>query len=568
MIIQIKYQPNNCYFLGNTFRILLISIFLSLNLFINSVAQDSCVYSRISTINKYCKISGGLNYGISFQQNQNNLLPQNLWNFSANINIKVLNILNLPFSYTASSQNKQFNKPAFSRFGISPKYKNLTVHLGYRTLSFSEFTLASLMFKGFAVNYILKSQNLNITTIYGNFTQPDFTSQPTQAIVNNQDPTNPYAIYPSNAETLKTIGKGIKISRQTISNSYSIIFFNFLKQYNNDSLSIQNLTIQQNSLFSIEAQQKISSRLSFNSNFFLSLFPDYSKLSELVYISSHSRQSTGWNFSLKYSLKNKMLSINHLHIPSDYFSIGAPFLQNNLNQYSISLNLGLFKNLASFSINSGIMQNNLDNKLNNTSKRIISSIQAGIKISKAVNLSIIYSNFSLYSLPVRIEFTDSVRFLQVTENAGVAANFSKQNNKIQQNIMLSGQYQKARQIQRTEQNMPTNQLVNLSFNYNLKIKKLQLAINSGINKSINLNTQAQNLWLPSIRLSKKICKNGGEIAGSTMLYLSKNSTVSHSQSISYNNTILKKININLSYQLSNRNNNMFTAGSAQISYTF
>ena len=46
----------------------------------------------------------------------------------------------LPFSFTYSDRNKSFRQP-FNQFGLSPKYKWITLHLGYRNINFSKYVL-------------------------------------------------------------------------------------------------------------------------------------------------------------------------------------------------------------------------------------------------------------------------------------------------------------------------------------------------------------------------------------------------------------------------------------------
>ena len=58
--------------------------------------------------------------------------------------------LSLPFSLTFSEQDRSFSQP-FNQFGVSPHYEWITGHLGYRNLSFSQFTLAGHQMLGAGV---------------------------------------------------------------------------------------------------------------------------------------------------------------------------------------------------------------------------------------------------------------------------------------------------------------------------------------------------------------------------------------------------------------------------------
>ena len=69
-----------------------------------------------------------------------------------NINVDLYG-LSLPFSFTYSNQESYFGQP-FNQFGVSPTYKWATLHLGYRNISHSSYTLAGhqLLGAGFELN--------------------------------------------------------------------------------------------------------------------------------------------------------------------------------------------------------------------------------------------------------------------------------------------------------------------------------------------------------------------------------------------------------------------------------
>ena len=55
--------------------------------------------------------------------------------------------LQLPFSFVLSTTERSFNQP-FNQFGVSPRYKSLTLHGGYRSLHLSDFTLNDAVILG------------------------------------------------------------------------------------------------------------------------------------------------------------------------------------------------------------------------------------------------------------------------------------------------------------------------------------------------------------------------------------------------------------------------------------
>ena len=75
----------------------------------------------------------------------------------------------MPFSFNWYSNEKAGFTQPFNQFGISPTYKWLTFHLGYRNVSFSEYTLNGYTFLG--VGLEARPGKFRLGAIYGKFNQ-------------------------------------------------------------------------------------------------------------------------------------------------------------------------------------------------------------------------------------------------------------------------------------------------------------------------------------------------------------------------------------------------------------
>lgn len=71
------------------------------------------------------------------------------WVLNGSVNANIYDI-DLPFSFTYSEQERDFAQP-FNQFGASPTWKWLRGHLGYRSLTYSAYTLAGHQFLGGAI---------------------------------------------------------------------------------------------------------------------------------------------------------------------------------------------------------------------------------------------------------------------------------------------------------------------------------------------------------------------------------------------------------------------------------
>jgi len=142
-------------------------IFLSLN----SYSQDL----ENITLKNAVKISGG----IGFQSTAYNAwgVPMNrdpfLMQVNLNLNISVLGVVNIPFSASFSNQGSKYSTPQpFNTFGMSPKYKAVTLHIGYRSLNLSEFSLSGSQFLGVGLEIQPKNSFVKGKVLWGRFAKP------------------------------------------------------------------------------------------------------------------------------------------------------------------------------------------------------------------------------------------------------------------------------------------------------------------------------------------------------------------------------------------------------------
>ncbi|MEM6772319.1 MAG: hypothetical protein AAF597_17215, partial [Bacteroidota bacterium] len=90
---------------------------------------------------KPVQLSGSLSLGGFFYNTTREFTPISPYgySFNANLNLRIKS-LDIPLSVSVNEQGSTFRQP-FNRFGISPKFKSLTVHLGHRNLFWSPFVL-------------------------------------------------------------------------------------------------------------------------------------------------------------------------------------------------------------------------------------------------------------------------------------------------------------------------------------------------------------------------------------------------------------------------------------------
>src|SRR5574343_198436 len=91
------------------------------------------------------RFCGGLSVGANFYQVKG-IEPRSkpfLWSLNGSPTLTIYGV-SLPFYFNIGAQNRTFSQP-FNQFGVSPKYKWLTLHGGWRSLQYSNFTLGGLV---------------------------------------------------------------------------------------------------------------------------------------------------------------------------------------------------------------------------------------------------------------------------------------------------------------------------------------------------------------------------------------------------------------------------------------
>ena len=178
-------------------------------LFINVVGQD---FDNLSE-KKPVSLSGGLSLSNSFYGATNipNRRAPYSYVINANANFRLYGVT-IPFYFIYTDEQSSFSQP-FNRFGLSPHYKWATLHLGYRNVSFSPFTLAGHTFLGAGIE--LNPGVLRFGAVYGKFQEA--ISEDTTGIPGNDLYQMPLPSYQRN-------GYAVKVGIGSEKNYFDLIF--------------------------------------------------------------------------------------------------------------------------------------------------------------------------------------------------------------------------------------------------------------------------------------------------------------------------------------------------------
>lgn len=467
------------------------------------------------------KVSGGLNYSSVFYNAHGipNRRQPFTWFLNGNISVNVLDI-SLPFTFNYSNNQVAYTQP-FNIQSFNPTYKWIKGYAGITSMNFSQYTLAGHVFAGGGVE--LAPKNFKFSAMYGRLKKAvEFD------VINNSDVNMSY----------ERMGWGMLAGYEK--NGYGIKLIYFGANDNPTSLQFtplnSNITPMENSVVSLGGNATFFKKVKLEAEYALSGLTrnvtspsdlnsaPKNKLPLLFTPNSTSQFFSAFKTSIGYSLKTFAISLNYERIDPDYKTLGAYYLNNDLENITVAPNIGLFKGKLNFSLNTGLQRNNLDNSKLNTTKRWVGSVNANFIPSKKWNVSASYSNFSTFTNqrpqedPFYKNTLDTLNFYQLSQNAMLSTGHNFGNTKTKQNIMLTANYLVAGQNQGaisdpgmlgtvTDIKVPSR-IYNGNLSYNVSIVKTKTAIGFALNANVSDMLGIRNTYYgPNINVSQSLLNN-------------------------------------------------------------
>jgi hypothetical protein len=339
------------------------------------------------------------------------------WVLSANVTASVYGI-QFPFSFTISDQQKSYAQP-FNQFGLSPHWKWITVHAGYRNITFSNYTLAGRTFVGAGVE--LNPSILRFGFVYGRF--------------DRKTTDNPLMVTDS-LPNFKSTGFAVKLGVGTEKNFFDLI----LLRIRDDSTSVVQSdtsairTPEQNVVMGFNSHFTFSKRLTLEVEGAFSLYTTntgaepfedvendktLSALNSFLVINQSTEYYYAARAALQYHDKNVKVKAEYRRVEPKYRSMGAYFFNNDLENFTISPTVGFWKKKVIVGGSLGLQRDNLRASKKATSMRTIGSAMLSFNPSSTFGLDLNYSNYGMNQKAGRLPLVDSTKVHQVTNNLTV-----------------------------------------------------------------------------------------------------------------------------------------------------
>ncbi|HLK30637.1 MAG TPA: hypothetical protein VKT28_18815 [Puia sp.] len=358
--------------------------------------------------------------------------------FAGNVTFNVYGI-SMPASFSISEAERSFRQP-FNQFGISPHYKWITVHLGYRNINFSPYTLAGYTMYGAGVE--LTPGKFRFGFMYGRLNRATTLDTTTLSLV-------PVSF------TRKAIAAKIGYGTQN-----NFIDISFLKG-KDDTSSVKvgkNILDSLSVLPAANTVVAISARLTLWKNIFLqgdvgtSLYTRditspisldsvddalIKKIKSFAIVNGTSELNTAITGAIGYKAKLFTLKLQYQRIDPGFQSMGAYFFNNDLESYSFAPSFHLFKNKLRFNGSIGFQHDNVQHQKEATTKKIIGTAMLSADLTKHFGLDINYTNFSNNQQPQTIRFADSLKIVQTTQNLSISPRYTILGTTVSHTIILS-----------------------------------------------------------------------------------------------------------------------------------
>jgi len=424
-------------------KYIFIAIITLIFLSINSYAQD---LEKV-TLKNAVKISGGIGFqstaytAFGMPMSRDPFLMQ----VNLNLNISVLGVVNIPLSASFSNQGAKYSTPQpFNTFGMSPKYKAVTLHLGYRSINLSEFSLSGSQFLGIGLEIKPKNSFVKGKVLWGRFAKPVYFN-----------PNGSIATKPSYLRY--GWGAGITLGKS----SKNEVTFNIFKAKDDpNSLDVPASEIDtkpaENLVVGIAFKQKITKQISVDGEGDLSFYTNdvtiiptvdnnnsYANNIFLFGYNGTSEFKKAIMFGVNYKPSFAKFKLKYRRVDPGYRTLGTSYINNDYEDVSLKTTFSLFEKKTGVSVSGGFQHNNLNGAQVTDLVRIIGAVAVNHKINDKWSTAANYSNFNSNTHQSVVIIFDSLKFIQTTQAAGLSFTRNVSSDSTSASLNFSLNYQNA-----------------------------------------------------------------------------------------------------------------------------
>ncbi|WP_282089955.1 hypothetical protein [Aquimarina algiphila] len=500
---------------------------------ISSIAYTQSLDYDAITNAKPFKVSGQIAAsGVYYNSNLNNSREPYTYFLQGLLNVSIYSF-SVPISYSFSNQgeNLGYQLPFnFNRLSLHPKYKWITGHIGNVNMTFSPYTLSGHQFTGVGVDLTPKGA-FKISAMSGRLLKATEDDEDARTI-----------------PAFNRMGYGIKTSYKK--ERYTLGVIGFYAKDDINSLNVipetKGVLPQENLVLSLEGEVKLGKYFNAQAEYATTAITkdtraeevDASELSPIALFFNNRASTEYYNAvrtRLGYTIGTVNLGVGYERIDPGYETLGAYFFNNDFENITIDAANTFFKNKLALAINIGYQRDDLDKLKANNTNRTVGSLNASLALSKRLNITGSYSNFSTFTnvkpnqfdeindsdlLDEQIEDLD---YRQLSQTATLTVSYILSNKKTaRQNLVtnysLNDVFNEQGGIVRLGD---ASTFHNMNIGHTIDFSERNLNITTSVNGTYNtIGREESTTWGPTISVGKR--------------YFEK--TLNTRLSISYNNT--------------------------------
>ncbi len=440
-------------------------------------------------------ISGALNItvdGYNNVQGRERLDPL-AWTISGSPTLSIYGI-SLPIYVLINNQSRSLTGP-YQQFGMSPTYKWVKVHAGYRNLSFSPYTLAGRLFLGGGIE--LTPGKLRLAAMYGQFEK----AQPADSL------RFVLADVPPPAPRFQRTGYAVKVGYGTADSYIDLIYFRAKDNVGSIRFPASTrIAPDENAVVGLSSQLTFLKHFTWTTSLGISAYTRDIRRSEntdvldqapwlRTFIVPRTGTQVGYagESSLNYSSALLTMQLQVRQISAEYQSMGAYFFNNDLREITVSPSLVLLDGKIQVSGSYGYQQDNVSNLRPTTTTRQIGSANVTIQPSQVFSTLLSYSDYGTSQRGTE-RIIDTLRIQQVNQSLVIAPRLFFNGETVQHTLSAFVSYQNANDVNTVSQVRTDFNNILANLNYAYTRPKERLSITPGLSAIRNFvpgyNTQS------------------------------------------------------------------------------
>lgn len=371
------------------------------------------------------KVSGGFNFGGELYGVNGIADRRSPWSYTTSGNLGLsVGKFRLPISFTYRDRQFAYDF-TFNRFGMSPTLGWATLHLGWRNMNFSPYTLGGRTF--FGIGTELTPGKFYVGALYGTI-------------------QNPLAIRDSltfGANLIPIFERklfGAKVGYRSGKNHLEVmavkIFddeesFDYPENYNERGYQI--LTPKENVVAGVNGGVEIAKTVEVYFRTGLTAFtndvddpltgtiagsiPD--QYEDILTVNTSSLITFAGDGGVNLTIKGTKLGFQYRRVEPFYTTLAAQFFQNDIEQYTGLLTTSFLQRKLLLTGRVGLERNNLRGYRTNETSRVIINTTLGYRPNDDWNWNLRVANFTTNSNPEILELNDTLRYVTVNTNASL-----------------------------------------------------------------------------------------------------------------------------------------------------